>query len=270
MDRRSYLKGIGMAAGGAIAGGLGVQFLSDSVAGATVDISGPTVVESENGAVAYVAFSGELTYNWDDVNSTVTHGRAVFSSRLLRNGTEIMSKTWQEETFAIDEGMRELSRYGYIETPDDFSSVPVGGTYSIKSTGTYSGIETSHRRPICVIAENGWVSESSPTSNGYIDSSNYDDPSGLPRSGGYVVVDDPYSTDHFGVSTNGGSQTTTVELTFKGEIYNGDPTTADATQLSTPGTATGRFDVRVENKVTSGTSAITGNGIAVAEHPVEP
>ncbi len=234
--------------------------MTDEVSAATVEITNPTAVTTDHGQIEYIAFSGDLTYRWDDLQSDVTHGRAVLSSTLKRDGTELATKNWQEETFQVSEGMSQLTRYGNLESPVDFSSIPAGGEYTFKSYGEDATAGTNPR-PICVIAENGWVSNTSPTENGYISEGDYDNPSSDIPLGGYLVVDDPFSTDYFEQPDNGESQTTTVELTFTGEVYNGDPTGSNATRLSDPATASGSFEVGVTNKVTAGTAIISGEGV---------
>lgn len=77
VSRRNFVRTLGIAAGSAAVGGIGIGVFGDNAAAADAELNSlnPTLeATTDDGEIQYVAYGGRLRFTWDGLDREATHG----------------------------------------------------------------------------------------------------------------------------------------------------------------------------------------------------
>lgn len=254
MQRRSVLKGAGIAGATAVTGGLGLFALSGSAA---AELTGPedtVMATTDDGTIEYVAYGGLLRFEWDGIDSEATHGEYEVHSRVMRNDGSWTS--WLNHGTGSgalgDDPDNGHDGDGEFEEGEANTANSWGGENESNSgPGTEGYFQFKYGSPY---GERDYAIAYDSDSEFDTNDDGEDD---------VIPVNNPWSTNRFNESEDGGERTTAVQVHKTCRVYDGDPGNGGTKLIEDADSA--QFNVSITNRPAEGSTGGTINGTVGAD-----
>lgn len=222
--------------GGLAVAGSGLAALSGSAAAGDASLEGPDetiTATTDDGEIKYVAYGGRLRFEWDGLDTEATHGEYEVQTRIRDYGGEFTS--WRSHgsgsgPLGDDPDAEGHDGDGVFEG-DEANSANSWGGENDRNTGT---------------GTDGWFEFRYGSPYGQKDyalayDADYED---------IIPVNNPWDISDFEAATDGGTQSTQVEIRKICRVYDGDPNDGGSVLVSDKDSA--RMLVEVNNRPATG------------------
>lgn len=190
IDRRTALKGAGVAGAALATGGLGLAATTGGAMAVGSQTLGPVTIESDDGSVEYVAIHGDSVVEWSGFDTPATHFDIAITLDVLQGGDSVDGSLPQE-----------IHSTGEV----DLSNTNWGGANeALSGPGTSGTIESA-----VGLAGDG---THDPTIDWHVVGTDPD---------GYGLPSNPVDASHLSVGTDGASEDYTLRMASTYTWYDG-------------------------------------------------
>lgn len=235
LDRRTVLGTVG----GLAVAGSGLAALTGSAAAGDTELEGPDetiTATTDDGEIKFVAYGGRLRFEWDGLDTEATHAEYLVESRVRDYGGQFTD--WRFH----GKGSGQL---GDFEGEGNHDGDGVFEEGEENTASSWGGDNDSNSGP----GTDGWFQFKYGSPYGQDDYAiAYDDANDL---SGASPVKNPWSANRFEQATDGGSQSTQVEIRKTCRVYDGDPAD-DGSSVLVADADTARMLVEVNNRPATG------------------
>lgn len=225
--------------GGLAVAGSGLAALSGGAAASDTTLEGPdetVTATTDDGSIMYVAYGGRLRFEWDGLDTEATHGEYVVQSRVRDHGGEFTD--WRFH----GKGSGPLGDDADADGHDGDGVFEEGEGNSANSWG---GDNESNSGP----GTDGYFQFKYGSAYGQRDYA-------IAYDGDHeeiLPVKNPWHLNRFEEATDGGKQTTQVEIRKTCRVYDGDPS-EDSSSVLVADKDSARMLVEVQNRPATGTT----------------